>query len=408
MTQGPGRERKKEIMKDIILKLHGGLSVEEARNRFLEEVGNINSVEIAEIEQSLINEGLSPEEIRRFCNVHALLFESSLKQSLTAEESPSHPVYLFKLENRGIENVLEDLGRVVAERSKLLTEDFRNNLRKILEKFRGVEIHYTKKEQVLFPFLEKHGFFGPSKVMWGKDDEIRALLNQAITSVQEGFSNEKDIDYFISTHLNPLIEEVRGMIFKEESILFPTAIEKLSVDEWVEVLKEGDKVGYAFIKKPEEIETLGDQFLRTFTEEPEVLKDHMIKLPSGEFTLKALVSVLNTLPVDITFIDDQDRVKYFSEGKERIFLRTRSVLGRKVQNCHPPQSVDRVNKILDSFKNGSRDVAEFWINYRGRFVHIRYFAVRDVEGRYLGTLEVSQDITHIKELKGERRLLDDY
>lgn len=408
MTQGLGRERKKEIMKDIILKLHGGLSVEEARNRFLEEVGNISSVEIAEIEQSLINEGLPPEEIRRFCNVHTLLFESSLKQSLTAEESPSHPVYLFKLENREIEKVLQDMVRIVAERSKLSIEDFRNNLRKILEKFRGVEIHYTKKEQVLFPFLEKHGFFGPSKVMWGKDDEIRALLNQAITSVQEGFSNEKDIDYFISTHLNPLIEEIRGMIFKEESILFPTALEKLNVDEWSEVLKEGDKVGYAFIKKPEQIETLEDQFIRTFTEEPGVLKDHVIKLPSGEFTLKELVSVLNTLPVDITFIDDQDRVKYFSEGKERIFLRTRSVLGRKVQNCHPPQSVDRVNKILDSFKNGSRDLAEFWINYRGRFVYIRYFAVRDVEGKYLGTLEVSQDITHIKELKGERRLLDDY
>lgn len=407
MTQGLGRERKKEIMKDIIRKLHEGLSIEEAKNRFLKEVGNISSVEIAEIEQSLINEGLPPEEIRRFCNVHALLFETSLKKSLTAEESPSHPVYLFKFENREIEKVLKELEKLIAERSKVSIEDLRNNLMKLLERLRGIEIHYTKKEQVLFPFLEKHGFFGPSKVMWGKDDEVRALLNQALTSVKEGFSSAKDIEEFISTHLNPLIEEVKGMIFKEESILFPTAIEKLSVDEWAEVLKEGDKVGYAFIKKPEEIENLGDQFLRAYTEEPVVLKDDLVKLPSGEFTLKELISVLNTLPVDITFIDEQDRVKYFSEGKERIFLRTRSILGRKVQNCHPPQSVDRVNRILESFRNGSRDVAEFWINYKGKFVHIRYFPLRDLEGRYLGTLEVSQDITEIRKLKGERRLLNE-
>jgi len=116
---------------------------------------------------------------------------------------------------------------------------------------------------------------------------------------------------------------------------------------------------------------------------------------------------LNTLPVDITFIDQEDRVKYFSEGKERIFLRTKSILGRKVQNCHPPQSVDRVEKILRSFKEGRKDSVDFWIHYRGKFVYIKYFALRDRQGGYLGTLEVSQDLSGLQKLEGEKRLLDE-
>jgi PAS domain S-box-containing protein len=203
-----------------------------------------------------------------------------------------------------------------------------------------------------------------------------------------------------------LIEEVDGMIFKEEKILFPTSLEKLNVQDWVEILKETENVGYGFIAKPKETSLLIEELKRAVLEEPQA-KEEAISFPTGEVKLEELLGIFNTLPVDITFIDKDDTVKFFSEGPNRIFLRTKSIIGRKVQNCHPPKSVHVVERILESFKEGKRDAVDFWINYKGKFVYIRYFAIRDRNRNYLGTLEVSQDVSNIRELEGEKRLLDE-
>ncbi len=401
MTETPNKQKKKEIMKDIIRKLHQGLTIEEAKERFEKEIGTASSTEIAEIEQDLINEGFSPEEITKFCNVHALLFQSALEKSIIKETSPSHPVYLFKLENREIEKIADSLKKLKEERE----EEFSRTKRKLndlLNELRGIEIHYARKELVLFPFLEKQGFTGPSKVMWGKDNEVRDLLKKAISSVEE-IKDIKDLEPYSKNSLDPLIEEVTGMIFKEENILFPTCLEKLSANDWVEILKESDKVGYVFVEKPKETEALVKDLKSAMLEEP-VFEDNEISLPTGKLRLKELMSILNTLPVDITFVDNEDKVRYFSDSKERIFLRTKSVIGIKVQNCHPPQSLEAVEEILKSFKEGKKDTVDFWINQEGKFVYIRYFAVRDEGGSYLGTLEVSQNLTEIKKLEGEKKL----
>lgn len=401
MTEIPDKQKKKEIMKDIIRKLHQGLTIEEAKDRFEKEIGTASSTEIVEIEQALINEGLSPEEIKKFCNVHALLFQSALEKSIIKETSPSHPVYLFKLENREIEKIADSLKKLKEEREEELSRTKRK-LNDLLNELRGIEIHYARKELVLFPFLEKQGFTGPSKVMWGKDNEVRDLLKKAISSVEE-IKDIKDLELYSKNSLDPLIEEVTGMIFKEENILFPTCLEKLSANDWVEILKESDKVGYVFIEKSKETEALVKDLKSSMLEEP-VFEDNEISLPTGKLRLKELMSILNTLPVDITFVDNEDKVRYFSDSKERIFLRTKSVIGIKVQNCHPPQSLEAVEEILKSFKEGKKDTVDFWINLEGKFVYIRYFAVRDEGGSYLGTLEVSQDLTEIKKLEGEKRL----
>lgn len=401
MTEIPNKQKKKEIMKDIIRKLHQGLTIEEAKERFEKEIGTASSTEIAEMEQSLINEGLSPEEIKKFCNVHALLFQSALEKSIIKETSPSHPVYLFKLENREIEKIVDSLKKLKEEREEELPGTKRK-LNDLLNELRGIEMHYARKELVLFPFLEKQGFTGPSKVMWGKDNEVRDLLKKAISSVEE-IKDIKDLEPYSKNSLDPLIEEVTGMIFKEENILFPTCLEKLSANDWVEILKESDKVGYVFVEKPKETEALVKDLKSAMLEEP-VFEDNEISLPTGKLRLKELMSILNTLPVDITFVDNEDKVRYFSDSKERIFLRTKSVIGIKVQNCHPPQSLEAVEEILKSFKEGKRDTVDFWINQEGKFVYIRYFAVRDEGGSYLGTLEVSQDLTEIKKLEGEKKL----
>lgn len=396
---------KKQALKDIILKLHSGLSAADAKERFEKEVGDISSTEIAELEQALINEGLSTDEIKKFCNVHALLFQSALEKSVTEETFPSHPVYLFKLENREIEKLVNVLKETIEKRNTYPWVAFKEALKGLLQKLKGVEIHYERKEQVLFPHLEKKGFMGPSKVMWGKDNEVRDLLRSAAAGIEAADSFD-DFESLNKRAFLPLIEEVPGMIFKEEKILFPAAKEKLSAADWVDILRESDEIGYVFIQTPKETGGLIKELKDALLEEPVFQKD-VVSFPSGSIPLKELMCLFNSLPVDLTFVDKDDKVAYFSEGKSRIFSRPRSIVGRAVQNCHPPQSVDVVEKILASFKAGTKDVYEFWITVQGRFVHIRYFAVRDKERRYLGTLEVSQDITDIKKLEGQRRLLDE-
>jgi len=391
MSEVMNSERKKQIIKDIIQQLHQGLSVEAARDILVKEVGSITSTEIAEIEQSLINEGMSAEVIKKFCNVHALLFESLLKKEITNEESSAHPIYLFKLENREIEKILSKLKQLIKDGDK-------EGIKKSIIKLKDIDIHYTRKEQLLFPFLEKYGFFGPSKVMWGKDNEIRNMLKNTLTKIEETIEE--------TTDLTLLIEEIEGMIFKEENILFPISLEKLKLEDWIEILKESKNVGYVFIEPPKDIDALINKLKTAVIEEP-LIKDGIVNLPTGNLNLEQLMFILNTLPIDITFIDENDNVKYFSERRDRIFLRTKSVIGRKVQNCHPPQSVDKVEKILSDFKEGKKDSVSFWINYKGRFLYIRYFAVRGHNKKYLGTLEITQDITEIKKLEGEKRLLDE-
>ena len=405
MGEGLTSQSRKEAMRDIILKLHQGLSAEQAKERFEKEIGNISSTEIAELEQSLINEGLSPEEIKKFCNVHALIFQSALEKAAAEETFPSHPVYLFKLENREIEKLVTSIKETVAKREQLELSALKTTLKELLLKLKGIDIHYERKEQVLFPFLERQGFMGPSKVMWGKDNEVRDLLKKALVDL-ETVGNKEQLEAYQQKTLDLLLEEVLGMIFKEENILFPTSLEKLKASDWVDILRESNEIGYVFIERPGETTALLKELQGALFEEP-AFQDNAVALATGMLRLPELMYLLNTLPADITFVDKDDTVRYFSGNKDMIFRRTKSVIGRKVQNCHPPQSVDAVEKILKSFKAGTKDSFDFWLNLKGKFVYIRYLAVRDRDRNYLGTLEVTQDITEIKKLEGERRLVNE-
>jgi PAS domain S-box-containing protein len=404
MNNQTSKQSRKQALKDIILSLHQGLSPQRAKERFEKEIGSITSAEIASLEQELIEEGLSPDEVRKFCNVHALIFKSALEQKPAIDTNPAHPIYLFKLENREIEKVLAQIKELIQKRNELDLSQVTSSLNNFMKKLQELEKHYARKEQLLFPFLDKKGFTGPSKVMWAKDNEIRELLKTSMLKI-DGIKTFNALEQYIADSLNPLISEVEGMIFKEENILFPTSLEKLNPEDWVDILKESDEIGYTIIKKPEEAEVLSQKLQEAICEEP-VHQEGKIIFPSGTLPLSTLMHLLNTLPVDITFVDQDDIVRYFSEKKERIFFRPRAVLGRKVQNCHPPQSVHIVEKILSSFKEGKRDSFDFRINYKGKYVYILYLAVRDDQNKYLGTLEVTQDITEIHKLTGEKRLLD--
>jgi len=405
MSQKLGKADKTAALKSIITGLHGGLSVHEAKKRFESEIGDISSAEIAELEQGLIDEGMAPAEIQSFCNVHALLFESALEKATREETSPSHPIALYRAENEAIQERVAAIRETASDDSLAESDDLKIKLLAQLLELKGLETHYARKEQVLFPYLEKVGFMGPSKVMWGKDDEVRDLLKDALGAMPK-VGKTVSARSFVADMLEPLLEEIESMIFKEENILFPASLEKLDQSVWVDILKESDEVGYAFIEKPKDTEEL----MRHLDEAEKATtpgEEGTVPLPTGPLSLDVLIQLLNTLPVDLTFVDADDTVQYFSENPGRVFPRPRSIIQRKVQDCHPPRSLEPVERILQAFKAGERDSYEFWLELEGKFLYIRYLAVRDDQQRYLGCLEVTEDATHIRALEGEKKLLDD-
>jgi hypothetical protein len=274
----------------------------------------------------------------------------------------------------------------------------------------------VRNENVLFPYLEKQGFSGPSSVMWGIHDEVRALWKELAELLESG---PGDAPERFKTRVNevfePLANEIREMFYKEENILYPTALEKLSGDEWWEIRVQSADLGYCYV-------TPGDQWppeetaLETVwtleTPEKAGASRGLLHLDTGTVSPEVVNLLFNHLPVELSYVDENDRVVFFTQTGERIFPRSPAVIGRTVQKCHPPSSVDRVEQILTDFRAGRRDVAEFWIQMAlddgdDHFIHIRYFAVRDDHGDYRGTLEIVQDVTRIRELEGEKRLLDD-
>lgn len=379
---------RKEALKDILRRLHGGEPLSALREEFRRAVGNITPWEIAQIEGELVAEGISPEEIRKLCDLHLELFRESLeKEEPLAPEW--HPIGILMAEHRELLRLSEHLKRAVDRNNKEEIEHVREHLRES-------EKHYLREENVLFPVLEKHGIVEPPRVMWSEHQEIRALKREIQTA--EG-PRLKELAM-------ALAETLASHFFKENRILFPTALRVVPEADWPSLRAQFDEIGYCcFTPAVPPAPTPAAKAPPTLPSAP--VAEIRLRFPTGELTLEELEAILNTLPVDITFVDKDDTVRYFNSTKDRIFVRTPAVIGRKVQNCHPQKSLPVVERILREFREKKRDVAEFWINFQGRFVYIRYFPVWGRNGEYLGTLEVTQDITRVRELSGEKRLLDE-
>jgi len=266
----------------------------------------------------------------------------------------------------------------------------------LIGRLSDINLHYLRKENQLFPVLEKHGISGPSEVMWAIHDDIRQTLKYARAQI-----SELQVPLVYGT-LKYLLQSISDMIYKEEHILFPMAMEILAEADWIKVRQGEEEIGYAWIE-PEKGWLPGDEVP---AEARAAGESGTVDLSTGRLTQEQVDLLLTHLPVDISFVNENDELVYYSATKERIFPRSPGLIGRKVQKCHPPKSFHVVQRIVDEFKAGKRDVAEFWIQMKGRFIHIRYFAVRDSGGNYRGTLEVSQDVTDIRKLEGEQRLLD--
>lgn len=398
------RAHRIRTLQSVIVGLHRGEDPEAVAGRLRGLVREVSSAEIAAMEQELIAGGMPATEVQAMCDLHAQVLGEVLAEPELPELPPGHPADTLRRENAAVMEVVTDLRRWLEISRQLGRPASAARFTELCGRLGEVEIHYTRKESLLFPCLERHGITGPSTVMWGKHDEARELLaalREVAGSVGELAPGE--LDALAATVLEPALAAVAEMVSKEERILLPMALETLTDDEWAEIWRETPRYGYCLAEP-------GDGWRPPAAVPPErpleLPADGAVTLPTGALTFDQLRGLLEALPVDLTFVDADDRVRYFSEG-DRVFDRSPAILGRKVQHCHPPSSVAIVERILAGFRAGERDLAEFWIELHGRFVHIRYFPVRDAAGAYLGTLEVTQDATRLRALQGERRLLDE-
>jgi PAS domain S-box-containing protein len=405
---GVTEEERKKMLKEILRQLHAGVSTEQVRERFKQFLEGVSPLEIAKIEQELVSEGISREELQRLCDIHLTIFKEQLERQ-KIEAVPTSPIGILLEEHKMIQQIAEKLA--ILTEKVLRTEipesavEELSQLKHFVDELLEAEKHYLREENALFPVLEKHGISEPPAIMWMEHNQLReekkrlkALIENVTKMSFSDFKRE------LGELTKSVVNVLNSHIYKENNILFPIAQRVVTEEEWATVRESFDEIGYCCFT-PTHLMTKEVKDVKESVEEKPVLES-ALQFETGTLTKEEVEALLNTLPVDITFVDKDDFVKFFNKAEKRIFIRTKAIIGRKVQLCHPQKSIHIVNRILEAFKKGEKDVTEFWIQKGDRTIHIRYFAVRDKNGKYLGTIEVTQDITELKKIEGEKRLLD--
>ena len=393
-------------LKAIIMKLHNGIPVEQVKTEFDELVKGVDSAEIARMEQALIAEGTPVADVQRLCDVHVTVFKESLDTKPETAVPEGHPLDAYRRENAVAAQIVGELRAALTVMQATGCAEGRTDtlgaLAGQLERLAQVDVHYTRKENQLFPVLEAHDIAGPTKVMWALDDDVRGRIKSARALVAAGDCTS------LAATLPETLTMIDDMVYKEEKILFPTALQVVTDAEWAQMAAGDDEIGYAWVEGP------SGEAARAAASAAAPASgtigsagsgEMLLPLPTGSLTLAQLDLLLRILPFDLTYVDENDRVRFYSEG-ERVFPRSPGAIGREVRNCHPPKSLAKVEAILAEFKVGTKDVAEFWIEMGPKFVHIRYYALRDEAGAYKGCLEVVQDASHVRSLEGNRRIVD--
>ncbi len=376
-------------------------------SRYLIQTGNAKAIyadyqsltdtvtdrETMQLLDQLLQEEIPFEQVKSNLGKLLNVFHKSLKGHSWERPGKGHFLYYLMQENRAVEARLAEIKALIKPGSGGVAKN-RLALQGLIGSLESYELHYIKKENILFPSIEKvFPQYRCLQLMWSFHDDFRWLLKRL-----NGLLEQQEIDEAVfNKALGDLFFVVLPVIFREEQILYPVAYQAIPEKGWHEMLRQSEEVGWCYIESPD--------YRRLEADEP-AMTDGLVDLGTGQLSPAQLMLMLEHLPVDITFVDENDEVRYFSGAKHRIFPRSNAIIGRKVQNCHPKESVHVVNEIVAAFRDGSRDQAEFWIQMKGRFIHIRYYALRDGAGTYKGTIEVSQDVTGIRGLQGERRLLD--
>jgi DUF438 domain-containing protein len=431
------KENKKESIRELLKRLHQGEKPGALKEEFRDAIKGLMPDEIAALEGELIESGVPAEEVHRLCDVHLQIFRENLENSEVIAP-PGHPVNILMEEHKlqmDYAGELKELANRLKSRGK--EDTILEELMQVLDRIDETESHYVREENVLFPYLEKHGITQPPQIMWTDHDTVRGLRKDLKELVKS--RGEKEFAIFAG-RLDELAiavaESLESNIFKENNVLFPTSIKVIEAGEWKEVREQFDDLGYcSYTPEPPEMPTLATSKTVGAEEATEILKQqHMllqgkgagagtgtvagaaataadgqsvnsVEFETGKMTFKEIEAVFDTLPVDVTFVGKDDTVRYFSQSPERVFPRAKAIIGRTVQNCHPQKSLHMVNAILDGFREGKKEPADFWIDMGEIKVYIRYFPVHGKDGEYLGCLEVTQNIAPIQKIEGEKRLL---
>lgn len=305
------REYRQKLMKEVIRELHEGKTVDEVKEKFSKVIEGVSPGEIAAMEAQLVKEGLPIEEIQRLCNVHAAVFKGSIEEIHHPEEIPGHPIYTMKEENKAIEEYIDNTLKANLEKFK--EDDSKDNINDLIMDLNllwDIDKHYSRKENLIFPYLEKYGITTPPQVMWGVDDEIRALVKEVKLMLTDYRGNKEEV----VKKIEEMAHEIKEMIYKEEKILFPMALETLTEDEWITIYRESDEIGYALIDPDTEWELKRVRI--SAEEDEEVSTKGNIRFETGFLTPEEIESLLNSIPGDMTYVDKNDVVKYFSQGKD--------------------------------------------------------------------------------------------
>ena len=385
-------------LKKLIRRVGNGEPIEEVRKDFVSQFESVSVHEIADAEQSLIADGMDPQEVMKLCDLHSALFHGKTEAEIWEEENrkaqekkegipEGHPVSSLRKENVALERLVNGIGAAVLRRNQTAVQNGLDQLKKI-------RTLYSKKEELILPLLANYGITGPSEVMWGVDDEIKHETSRlAVQLEKQGLpALQKDI--------LALLDRIKEMIYKEEKILFPLAMEKFTDAQWVDIYRDLPEMGCVFTdrydKWPHAEKVLSER------EKNSNATEGKVRFAGGELTVKQLQAIFRTLPVDITFIDENDiNTFYANEGK--VFSRPLSSLGRKVYDCHPARIRPIVEDMISRFKAGTLDQMERWVPLPGKSIRILYLPVRDENNQYVGTLEMIQDMKDVKKhFKTER------
>lgn len=400
------KERQDAILK-ILHYIQDGGDFATAKKMFKDEFDQVDVSEITEAERELISQGLDPREIQYLCNVHADVFKGSIKDNGENPDfaTPGHPVHTIKLENLVISSLIND---ALLDDLKKWNAGDDQALEKICQELHDlatIDKHYRRKETSIFPLMTKYGITAPPKVMWGVDDKIRKMIRDAANLADQPRPNHEELTQAIQAASHEVLE----MIFKEEDIMIPMIDEVASPEDWYNVKQEEGDIGYTLIQKPMNWKPK----LEEKNPQPQAsaslnqLSSLVLNFKEGSLNLEQLNAILDLLPFALTFVDADDKVAYFGGGA-KIFPHSKNAVGNSVYSCHLPESVPVVKRILDDLRNGRKREYDFWFTPKmlGQTLYLKYMAVHNKEGKYLGCLEVAQNITEIKKLKGEKKKID--
>lgn len=395
-------EKRFQELLEFSLGVMNGEDVKMLINKYKDTIDNVTPYDIVRIEDRQLQMGIKPELIKVYLEKIVNVITKSINSYEWEKPEEGSFLYYLMLENDAFTFKLNQVKKIIRGYNGREDEDFeslRNELLPHFYEFKKFEDHYVKKENILFPYLEEvWDFYRPLKVMWSLHDDIRRILKKVIVMLE---SESTTWDEF-KKELGNYFFGAFKMIHKENAVVYPIASETVSEDMWKEMHIQSFEYQFPFIEAPDNPEQKGE----TVTSNESITADGIFVSDTGRMSAEQVFMAFNHLPVDITIVDENDKVVFFNKGEDRVFPRSPAVIGRLVQNCHPPESVYMVEEIIEAFRSGKENKADFWIQSRGKFIFIQYFALRDDSGSYKGVIEVSNDVTGIRALEGERRLLN--